>query len=103
MKDTKNWKSFKNGRRMPGYITRSMPLERKKKDPAAEDRENRKEVVKEIMERVNNGEKLQEACNELVEKYKDKFKYLPVESLSNIFAGWYNGRLRPRKEVEKEI
>lgn len=72
-------------------------------DPAKEDRKNREEVVKEIMERVNNGEKLPEVCNELVEKYQDKFKYLPAENLPNIFAGWYNGRARPRKEVEKVI
>lgn len=72
-------------------------------DPAKEDRENREEVVKEIISLVKSGEKLEEVCDKLVDKYGDKFKYLPLENLSKIFAGWYNGRIRAVKPIEKGI
>lgn len=92
--------------RYRGKIKTDKPARNKPKntdDPAKRDREKREEVVKEIMELVKNGENLQDACNSIVEKYQYEFKYLPAENLANIFAGWYNGRVRPRKQIEKEI
>lgn len=73
----------------------------KTEDPAVEDRKNRNQVVKDIEERVNRGVPIQQACEDLVETYKDKFKYLPKETLAQIFAGWYNGRHRDSKSIEE--
>ena len=39
----------------------------------------------------------------MVEKYKNDFKYLPLENLPQIFANWYNGAIREKKEFEKGL
>lgn len=92
----------KDGRYRGGIKCGKIPVDHSS-DPAKEDRENREEVVKEIISLVKSGEKLEEVCDKLVDKYGDKFKYLPLENLSKIFAGWYNGRIRAVKPIEKGI
>lgn len=103
MKNTNNWKSFKNGKRVSGYITRRMPLEREKEDPAAKDRENRKQVVERIEKALENGSTLEEIVTELAndEEIKQKFKYFSKLDLKEIFKGWYKGRKRPERGIEK--
>lgn len=90
----------KKGRYIPGSRTDIYISKKKTEDPAAEDRENRNQVVKEIEERVNRGVPIQEACNDLVKIYKDKFKYLQNGNLAQIFADWYNGRHKNSKSIE---
>lgn len=103
MKDTNNWKSFKNGRRVPGYITRRMPLERAKEDPAAIDRKNRKQVIERIEKAVEEGDTLEEIVTKLAndEEVKQNFKYLSKLNLEEIFKEWYKGAKRPKKEIEE--
>lgn len=103
MQDTNNWKSFRNGRREPGYITKKLPVEINKEDPAAIDRENRKQVVERIEKALENGRTLEEIVAELAndEEIKQKFKYFSKLDLKEIFKGWYKGRQRPKREIEK--
>lgn len=93
----------KNGQYRGEVRCKQIPVLEHGFDPAKEDRKNRNEVTQEIIRLVNNGVELEEACESLVEKYKDKFKYFPEGSLSKIFANWYNGYIRPKKEFEKYV
>lgn len=93
--------SSSNMRYVPGTMVNLSIAKIKTKDPAKEDRENRNQVVKEIEERVNRGVPIQEACNDLVKIYKDKFEYLQNGNLAQIFAKWYNGRHKSKnKSIE---
>lgn len=93
----------KDGRYRGGVRCEQMPILEPRFDPAKEDRENRRKVVKEIIKLVKNGEKLEDVCDRMVEKYKNDFKYLPLENLPQIFANWYNGAIREKKEFEKGL
>lgn len=92
----------KEGRYRGGIKCGKIPVDHSS-DPAKEDRENRRKVVKEIIKLVKNGEKLEAVCDRMVEKYKNDFKYLPLENLPQIFANWYNGAIREKKEFEKGL
>lgn len=72
-------------------------------DPAAKDRENRKQVVERIEKALESGTTLEEIVAELAndEEIKEKFKYLSKLNLEEVFKSWYNGKNRPRKEIEK--
>lgn len=89
------------GSYMPGSKSNKCTPKVKTEDPAVEDRKNRNQVVREIEEQVDRGISIENACKNLVETYKDKFKYLPEENLAQIFAGWYNGRHRDSKSIEE--
>lgn len=86
----------KTGRRRPGVISNAIPIKREKDNPADKDSENRCHVVDEIEKLVKEGITVEDACKNLVEKYKDNFKYLPENALAQIFNGWYNGRIKDR-------
>lgn len=72
-------------------------------DPAAKDRENRKQVVERIEKALENGSTLEEIVAKLAndEEIKQNFKYLSKLNLEEVFKGWYNGKTRERKEIEK--
>lgn len=91
--------SSSNRRYIPGTMVDLSIAKIKTEDPAAEDRKNRKKVVDRIEMLVNSGIELEEACNTIVEAYKDNFKYLPKENLAQIFAGWYNGKIKAKNRI----
>lgn len=94
-----------NGNPRRGIASESVKVPIKGEDPAAVDRENRRQVVKTIEESIKQGVELEKITAELAnkEEIKQKFKYLSKLDLKEVFKGWYNGSVRPRKEVEKPI
>ena len=91
----------KTGRRKPGVISGEIPIKREKNNPADKDSENRCHVVDEIERLVKEGITVEDACRSLVDKYKDNFKYLPERDLAQIFARWYNGRIKNRDRISE--
>lgn len=93
----------KNGHHRTNIATGSIPRYLKKNNPAKQDTENRKKVVEEIENLVSTGVSLDEACDMLSknEDIRNNFKYLPQDSLKNIFANWYNGMIKRKTEIEK--
>lgn len=91
----------KNGRRRPDVISNAISIKRENNNPADKDSENRSHVVDEIERLVKEGIIVEDACKSLVDKYKDNFKYLPERDLAQIFAGWYNGRIKNRDRISE--
>lgn len=95
----------RNGDPIRGLTSDSIKIPIKREDPAATDRENRKQVIDTIESAVLNGITLEEITSQLAnnDEIKQKFRYLSNSNLEEIFKGWYKGRIRPRKEIEKII
>lgn len=92
----------KNGRRRQNLISEKIPTKRERNNPAGKDAENRKHVVEEIERLVSTGISVEEACESLVDSNKDKFKYFPEGmNLAQIFARWYSGKIREKRNIEK--
>lgn len=96
----RNSKRFnKYGDYRAGSIVRRSCSRIKTDDPAKEDRENREQVVDEIRKLIDSGTAIEDACSTLVKKYKDRFRYLPENRLDEIFADWYNGRMKGKNKA----
>lgn len=68
------------------------------------DRDNRKMLINTIEKFLKEGKTLEEACEVLAQdaEIKNKFKYYPKNvDLKTIFASWYNGKTREKREIEK--
>lgn len=90
------------GKYVPGSKSNLCIPKVETKDPAAEDRKNREQVVYEIEKLVDEGMAIEEACKNLVQVHKDKFKYFPEENLAGIFADWYNRRSKAKNKTIEE-
>lgn len=97
-------KYFKRRRNYNKYDNNNLLNEKTKTDdPAAKDRENRKQVVERIEKALENGSTLEEIVAKLAndEEIKQNFKYLSKLNLEEVFKGWYEGKTRPRRGIEK--
>lgn len=97
----------RNGRRIPGVISSKIHVTIEEEDPAKKDRENRKQVVDTIINALADSENkfsLEELAEQLAndDEIRRKFTYIRSD-LAKVFISWYNGRIRPKTDFEKNI
>lgn len=101
----------KNGRRRAGVYVEKARLEIERENPSEKDTANRAEVVNEIGRFIKEeGMTLEEACRIVAKNdITNEFNYIfgagrseeQIEKIAKTYAGWYNGRVRQKREIEK--